>query len=37
MMTTAAAMLVGMQLALGRGAGSELRQPLGYAIVGGSL
>ena len=35
MMTTAAAMLAGMPLALGNGTGSELRQPLGYAMVGG--
>jgi Cu/Ag efflux pump CusA len=34
-MTTAAAMLAGVPLALGTGAGSELRQPLGYAMVGG--
>src|SRR5262245_40659629 len=35
MMTTAAAMLAGVPLALGAGMGSELRQPLGYAMVGG--
>jgi hydrophobe/amphiphile efflux-1 (HAE1) family protein len=35
MMTTAAAMLAGLPLALGNGTGSELRQPLGYAMVGG--
>jgi HAE1 family hydrophobic/amphiphilic exporter-1 len=35
LMTTAAAMLVGVPLALGTGSGSELRQPLGYAMVGG--
>src|SRR6266702_1145861 len=35
MMTTAAAMLAGVPLALGGGSGSELRQPLGYSIVGG--
>ena len=35
MMTTAAAMLAGVPLALGTGIGSELRQPLGYAMVGG--
>jgi hydrophobe/amphiphile efflux-1 (HAE1) family protein len=35
MMTTAAAMLAGIPLALGTGAGSEMRQPLGYAMVGG--
>jgi hydrophobe/amphiphile efflux-1 (HAE1) family protein len=35
LMTTAAALLAGVPLAFGHGAGSELRQPLGYAIVGG--
>jgi hydrophobe/amphiphile efflux-1 (HAE1) family protein len=35
LMTTMAAMLAGIALMLGRGAGSELRQPLGYAVVGG--
>jgi multidrug efflux pump subunit AcrB len=35
MMTMAAAMLAGVPLALGSGTGSELRQPLGYAMVGG--
>jgi acyl carrier protein len=35
MMTTATAMLAGVPLALGNGTGSELRQPLGYAMVGG--
>jgi hydrophobe/amphiphile efflux-1 (HAE1) family protein len=35
MMTTAAAMLAGVPLALGNGTGSEMRQPLGYAMVGG--
>jgi multidrug efflux pump subunit AcrB len=34
-MTTAAAMMAGVPLALGHGTGSELRQPLGYAMVGG--
>jgi HAE1 family hydrophobic/amphiphilic exporter-1 len=34
-MTTAAAMLAGLPLALGHGTGSEMRQPLGYAMVGG--
>ncbi len=34
-MTTLAAMIGGIPLALGHGDGSELRQPLGYAIVGG--
>ena len=37
MMTTAAALLAGLPLMLGHGAGSELRQPLGYAMVGGLL
>ena len=35
LMTTAAAMLAGLPLALGTGTGSEMRQPLGYAMVGG--
>jgi HAE1 family hydrophobic/amphiphilic exporter-1 len=35
LMTTAAAMLAGVPLAVGHGTGSELRQPLGYAMVGG--
>ena len=35
MMTTAAAMLGAVPLAFGRGVGSEIRQPLGIAIVGG--
>jgi multidrug efflux pump len=37
MMTTMAAMLAGLPLALGSGFGSELRRPLGIAIVGGLL
>ena len=37
MMTTFAALLGGLPLALGQGAGSELRRPLGIAIVGGLL
>jgi HAE1 family hydrophobic/amphiphilic exporter-1 len=37
MMTTMAAILGGVPLMLGHGAGAELRQPLGYAIVGGLL
>ncbi len=36
-MTTIAAMLGGIPLALGHGEGAELRQPLGYAIVGGLI
>jgi HAE1 family hydrophobic/amphiphilic exporter-1 len=35
LMTTAAALLAGLPLMLGHGTGSEIRQPLGYAIVGG--
>jgi len=35
MMTTLAAMLGALPLALGTGVGSELRRPLGIAIVGG--
>ena len=35
MMTTMAALLGGLPLALGTGAGSELRRPLGITIVGG--
>ncbi|WP_242393258.1 multidrug efflux RND transporter permease subunit [Anaeromyxobacter oryzisoli] len=37
MMTTMAALLGGLPLALGHGAGAELRQPLGITIVGGLL
>ena len=37
MMTTMAALLGGLPLALGRGTGSELRRPLGVAIVGGLI
>jgi len=37
MMTTMAALLGGIPLALGTGMGSELRRPLGIAIVGGLL
>ena len=35
MMTTMAALLGGVPLMLGTGSGSEIRQPLGYAMVGG--
>jgi len=35
LMTTAAALLAGVPLAFGTGTGSELRQPLGYTMVGG--
>ena len=37
MMTTMAALLGGLPLALGTGIGSELRRPLGIAMVGGLL
>jgi len=37
MMTTLAAMLGALPLALGRGVGSELRRPLGITIVGGLI
>ena len=37
MMTTMCALLGGMPMALGWGAGAELRKPLGIAIVGGLL
>jgi HAE1 family hydrophobic/amphiphilic exporter-1 len=37
LMTTMAALLGGVPLMLGSGVGSELRQPLGYTIVGGLL
>jgi multidrug efflux pump len=37
MMTTMAALLGGLPLALGSGVGSELRRPLGIAIVGGLI
>ena len=37
MMTTMAAMLGAVPLAIGMGTGSELRQPLGVAIVGGLI
>jgi len=37
LMTTMAALLGGLPLAIGTGTGSELRQPLGIAIVGGLL
>jgi HAE1 family hydrophobic/amphiphilic exporter-1 len=37
LMTTAAAMLGGVPMILFKGTGSEFRQPLGYAIVGGLL
>ena len=37
MMTTMAALLGGLPLALGTGMGSELRRPLGITIVGGLI
>jgi hydrophobe/amphiphile efflux-1 (HAE1) family protein len=37
MMTTLAALFGGLPLALGSGAGSEMRRPLGIAIVGGLI
>ncbi|HTZ77099.1 MAG TPA: multidrug efflux RND transporter permease subunit [Stellaceae bacterium] len=37
MMTTMSALFAGLPLAIGQGAGSELRRPLGIAIVGGLL
>ena len=37
MMTTMAALLGGLPLALGSGTGSELRRPLGISIVGGLI
>jgi hydrophobic/amphiphilic exporter-1 (mainly G- bacteria), HAE1 family len=37
MMTTLAAAMGALPIALGLGAGAELRQPLGLAVVGGLL
>jgi multidrug efflux pump len=37
LMTSAAALLGGLPLALGTGVGSELRRPLGITIVGGLI
>jgi len=37
MMTTFAALFGSLPIALGHGAGSELRRPLGVALVGGLL
>jgi multidrug efflux pump len=37
MMTTFAAIFGALPIAIGRGAGSELRRPLGIAIIGGLL
>jgi multidrug efflux pump subunit AcrB len=36
-MTTACAFLGGLPMILGNGTGSEFRQPLGWAIVGGLI
>jgi HAE1 family hydrophobic/amphiphilic exporter-1 len=37
MMTTLAALMGALPIALGLGAGAELRQPLGLAVVGGLI
>ncbi len=37
LMTTMCALLAGLPLMIGQGAGSELRRPLGFAMVGGLL
>jgi HAE1 family hydrophobic/amphiphilic exporter-1 len=37
MMTTLAALMGALPIALGIGAGAELRQPLGLAVVGGMV
>jgi multidrug efflux pump subunit AcrB len=37
MMTTMSALFAGLPIALGYGAGSELRRPLGIAVVGGLI
>jgi len=37
MMTTMAALLAGLPLMLNSGAGSEIRRPLGFAVIGGLL
>jgi multidrug efflux pump len=37
MMTTMAALLGGLPLALGTGTGSEMRRPLGITVVGGLI
>jgi HAE1 family hydrophobic/amphiphilic exporter-1 len=37
MMTTMAAIMGTLPIALGHGAGAELRQPLGLAVVGGLI
>ena len=37
MMTTMAALMAGLPIALGYGAGAESRRPLGLAVVGGLL
>jgi HAE1 family hydrophobic/amphiphilic exporter-1 len=37
MMTTMAALMAGLPIAMGFGAGAESRRPLGLAVVGGLL
>jgi multidrug efflux pump subunit AcrB len=37
LMTTMCALLAGVPLMLGTGTGSEIRRPLGYAMVGGLM
>jgi hydrophobic/amphiphilic exporter-1 (mainly G- bacteria), HAE1 family len=37
MMTTLAALFAGLPLMLGHGTGSEMRRPLGFAMVGGLI
>jgi len=37
MMTTMAALFGGVPLAVGHGTGAEIRQPLGFAMIGGLL
>jgi multidrug efflux pump subunit AcrB len=37
MMTTAVALIGAVPSAIGHGAGSELRQPLGIAVIGGLI
>jgi HAE1 family hydrophobic/amphiphilic exporter-1 len=37
MMTTMAALMAGLPIAMGYGAGAESRRPLGLAVVGGLL
>jgi HAE1 family hydrophobic/amphiphilic exporter-1 len=37
MMTTVAALMAGLPIAMGYGAGAESRRPLGLAVVGGLI